>query len=84
MMPVFNWTGYPKGLKGESIHLDVRILAMADAFNAMSSERPYHPSLKKAMIIEKIRQQVSLQFDPQVVKIFLALLAQKEGKEKFE
>jgi len=80
----YDGTGYPKGLKGESIHLGARILAVADAFDAMSSERPYHPSLKKAMIIEEIRQQAGLQFDPQVVEIFLALLAQEEGKEKFE
>jgi len=80
----YDGTGYPKGLKGESIHLGARILAVADTFDAMSSERPYHPSLKKAMIIEEIRQQAGLQFDPQVVEIFLALLAQEEGKEKFE
>jgi HD-GYP domain-containing protein (c-di-GMP phosphodiesterase class II) len=57
---------------------------VADAFDTMSSERSYHPSMKKAMIIEEIRQPAGLQFDPQVVKIFLTLLAQKEGKEKFE
>ena len=80
----YDGTGYPKGLKGESIHLGARILAVADAFDAMSSERPYHPSLKKATIIEEIRRQAGLQFDPQVVEIFLALLAKEEGKEKFE
>jgi HD-GYP domain-containing protein (c-di-GMP phosphodiesterase class II) len=71
-------------MKGESIHLGARILAVADAFDAMSSNRPYHSSLNKATIIEEIRRQAGLQFDPQVVEIFLALLAQEEGKEKFE
>ena len=80
----YDGTGYPKGMKGESIHLGARILAVADAFDAMSSNRPYHSSLNKATIIEEIRRQAGLQFDPQVVEIFLALLAQEEGKEKFE
>jgi response regulator RpfG family c-di-GMP phosphodiesterase len=77
----YDGTGYPKGLKGESIHLGARILAVADAFDAMSSNRPYHSSLNKATIIEEIRSQAGLQFDPQVVEIFLNLLAQEEGKE---
>ena len=79
----YDGTGYPKGLQGEAIHLGARILAVADSYDAMSSERPYHHSMNKEKIIDEIRKQAGLQFDPRVVEIFLTLLAQ-EGKEKFE
>ena len=79
----YDGTGYPKGLQGEAIHLGARILAVADSYDAMSSERPYHHSMDKEKIIDEIRKQAGLQFDPRVVEIFLTLLAQ-EGKEKLE
>jgi len=78
----YDGTGYPKGLKGEAIHLGARIIAVADAFDAMSSERPYRRFLNKQSIIEEIQKQAGFQFDPQVVEILLTLLAQ-EGKERF-
>jgi len=63
-------SGYPKGLKGEDIPLVGRITAVADVFDALTSERPY----KKAWPIEKaatyIKEQVGLQFDPKVVEKF--------------
>ena len=76
----YDGTGYPKGLQGEEIHLGARILAVADSYDAMSTERPYHPPMNKEIIVEEIRKQAGRQFDPRVVEIFLTLLAQ-EGKE---
>lgn len=76
----YDGTGYPKGLKGEAIHLGARILAVADAFDAMRPDRPYRRSLNQSAIVEEFGKQAGLQFDPRVVDIFLTLLAQ-EGKE---
>lgn len=78
----YDGTGYPQGLKGEAIHLGARILAVADSFDAMAAERPFRRPLSKGMILEEIRLQAGFQFDPQVVDIFLTLLAE-EGKERF-
>ncbi len=76
----FDGTGYPKGLQGEEIHLGARILAVADSYDAMSSERPYHLPMNKGKIKDEIRKQAGFQFDPRVVEKFLTLLDQ-EGKE---
>lgn len=77
----FDGSGYPKGLKGEAIHLGARVLAVADSFDAMSSERPYRCSISREKIVEEMQQQAGFQFDPQVVEIFLTLLAEDGGKK---
>lgn len=69
----FDGTGYPRGLKGEQIPLGARIFAVADALDAMVSDRPY----RKALSIEHARGEIKrcsgTQFDPKVVEVFLAL-----------
>jgi len=66
--------GYPYGLKGESIQLGARIMAVADAFDAMISERPYREKpLTKEKAIEEVKKNSGTQFDPQVVKAFLKI-----------
>lgn len=62
--------GYPDGLKGEEIPLGSRILALADAFDAMRSERPYRRALSLEETLEEIRTCSGTQFDPEVVKVF--------------
>jgi len=70
----FNGKGYPNGLKGEDIPLRGRIVAVADVFDALTSERPY----KKAWPVEKalnlIREESGEHFDPECVEAFLAVL----------
>ena len=56
----YDGTGYPKGLQGEAIHLGARILAVADSYDAMSSERPYHLPMNKEKIMDEIRKQAGL------------------------
>ncbi|GAH91361.1 unnamed protein product, partial [marine sediment metagenome] len=67
-------TGYPEGLKGETIPLDARILAIADAFAAMISARPYRDALCDEKVIKQLRQGAGKQFAPQLVEVFISLV----------
>ncbi|PKM84635.1 MAG: hypothetical protein CVU86_06285 [Firmicutes bacterium HGW-Firmicutes-11] len=64
-------TGYPQGLKGEEIPLLSRILAVADAYDAMTEDRVYRKAMSKEAAIEEIKKGAGKQFDPHVVKVFL-------------
>lgn len=64
-------TGYPNGLKGEEIPLLSRILAIADAYDAMTEDRVYRKALTHDEAIEEIRVNAGTQFDPEFVKIFV-------------
>lgn len=64
-------SGYPKGLKGEEIPLQARIITVADAYDAMTSERSYRKSLSKEKVIEELEKCSGTQFDPQIIDIFL-------------
>lgn len=64
--------GYPTGLKGTAIPLAVRILSVADVFDALTSDRPYRQGLSSDAVIAAIRAESGLQFDPDVVSAFLA------------
>ncbi len=66
--------GYPDGLTAEEIPLAARIVAVADAFDAMTSDRPYRPALSRAEAIAELRDQAGKQFDPELVEAFLKLL----------
>ena len=63
--------GYPEGLKGESIPLDARILAIADAFDAMTSARPYHHTFSREEALEELGRGAGTQFDPELAKVFI-------------
>lgn len=66
--------GYPKGLAGEAIPLLSRILAVADAYDAMTQDRPYRKAVSPAEAKEELRRNAGTQFDPQIVDIFLEYL----------
>ena len=76
----FDGTGYPKGLKAKQIPLGARIMAVADAFVAMISKRPYRPPLPVYKAVSEIAKNSGTQFDPQVVSAFMRL--HKSGKFK--
>jgi HD-GYP domain-containing protein (c-di-GMP phosphodiesterase class II) len=67
----FDGKGYPTGLKGEDVPLGARIFAVADAFDAMTSNRPYRRALSVDKAQEEILGNSGSQFDPQVVEAFL-------------
>ena len=70
----YDGKGYPYGIKGETINLGARIMAVADAFDAMISERPYREKpLTKQEAIEEIKENSGTQFDPQVVQTFFEI-----------
>jgi HD-GYP domain-containing protein (c-di-GMP phosphodiesterase class II) len=66
--------GYPNGLTGKIICLGARIFAVADAFDAMTSDRPYRKALGREQAIEIIKQESGKQFDPDIVKAFLKVI----------
>jgi len=66
--------GYPDGLKGEDLSLSERILAVADAYQAMISDRSYRKRLKKRDVIWQLESNSGTQFDPQVVNELLKLI----------
>jgi HD-GYP domain-containing protein (c-di-GMP phosphodiesterase class II) len=65
--------GYPDRLRGERIPLLARVLALADCYDAMRSDRPYRPGLSRAAALAAVRQGAGTQFDPHLAAAFLAL-----------
>jgi PAS domain S-box-containing protein/putative nucleotidyltransferase with HDIG domain len=65
-------TGYPRGLKGEEIPLAARIFAVADVYDALCSDRPYRKAWAVQDVLEYIRSQSGIHFDPAIVEAFLA------------
>ena len=78
----YDGRGYPHGLKGEDIPLISRILAVADAYSAMMSDRPYRKALGKAAIIAELKQMAGSQFDPEIVNAFLDVLDAVEASTR--
>ena len=70
----FNGDGYPDGIKEKDIPLFARIIAVADAYDAMSSDRPYRKKLNKDKILKELKNQSGKQFDPKVVKALFSVL----------
>jgi putative two-component system response regulator len=73
-------SGYPQGLKGDDILLEARIISVADVVEAMSSHRPYRPSLGIDAALDQITQNRGSQFDPEAVDACVALF-QEHGYE---
>jgi len=65
-------TGYPAGLHGTGIPEEARLLAVVDTFDAMTSERPYHPAFPASKAHKEIVSQAGRQFDPAMVQAFCA------------
>ncbi|HEY93201.1 MAG TPA: diguanylate cyclase [Dehalococcoidia bacterium] len=79
----YNGKGYPSGLKGDSIPLEARILSITDAYDAITSPRPYHKQLPPQQALDELRHYAGIQFDPELVDIFCKIMEQTllEGLE---
>jgi len=74
-------TGYPKRLKGEQIPLISRILAIADAYDVMTHDRPYRKAVSKAEAMREIEKCIGTQFDPQLGNLFVQTMSSKQTAE---
>ena len=70
----WNGGGYPLGLKEEEIPLECRILAIIDAYNAMTSDRPYRNALTQEQAIEELRKYSGIQFEPYLTEKFIDMI----------
>jgi HD-GYP domain-containing protein (c-di-GMP phosphodiesterase class II) len=73
-------TGYPRGLKEGHIPMVARIFAVADVWDALTSDRPYRPAWPEEKALAYIREQSGKHFDPRVLEVFLELLAHRQMK----
>ncbi len=66
--------GYPYGLRGEEIPLGARIIAVADSYDAMTTDRPYRRALSRDVVMAELKRGAGVQWDPDVVAAFLRIL----------
>jgi diguanylate cyclase (GGDEF)-like protein len=73
----FDGSGYPDGLRGDEIPLGARAVAVCDAFDAMTTERPYREPVAEADAIQELRRCAGTQFDPMVIEAFCRVIARE-------
>jgi len=74
-------SGYPHGLRGDEIPLQSRIILVADAFEAMTSDRPYRAARSTGEAIAELRRCAGRQFDPAIVEVIASVIAARSGDE---
>ena len=74
----FDGSGYPNHLAGEDINLQARIFAVADVFDALTSDRPYRKGVPRQQTLQMIREKSGTQFDPKVVEVFMRMWAEQQ------
>jgi len=70
----WNGSGYPRGLAGIDIPLEARLFAVADVYDALTSDRPYRKAWPKKKALEYIREQSGSHFDPEMLEVFLKIV----------
>ncbi|MFQ5454402.1 MAG: HD-GYP domain-containing protein, partial [Candidatus Zixiibacteriota bacterium] len=70
----YDGTGYPKGLKGEEIPIEGRLLAVADTFDAIMSDRPYRKGNNLETAVSELIKYKGIQFDPKIVDVLIDLI----------
>jgi len=78
----YDGNGYPFGLKGEEIPIEARLIAVVDAFDAMTSTRPYRTAMAEELAIAEILKHRGIQFDPTVVDAMLRVLQRHRDETK--
>ena len=67
----YDGTGYPEGLRGESIHIYARITTVADVYDALSNDRIYRKAMGENEVLQYLNENSGGLFDPDIVKVFL-------------
>ncbi|MFA7422585.1 MAG: HD domain-containing phosphohydrolase [Acholeplasmataceae bacterium] len=70
--------GYPRGLKGEDIPIRARIISIADAYDAMTSDRPYRSKMTHEVAMKELLDNKGTQFDPKLIDIFVSIFSKKQ------
>lgn len=76
----YDGSGYPKGLRGDEVSVGARIIAVADAFYAMVTDRPYRKALPKGKAVDEILRNAGNQFDPRVVDVFVSVIKEEPSE----
>jgi HD-GYP domain-containing protein (c-di-GMP phosphodiesterase class II) len=71
----YNGTGYPQGLKGDEIPFESQIIQVADAYDAMTSERAYRKALSSKVALEVIRKEIGRQFNPEIARAAIEIFS---------
>ncbi|MDO8736190.1 MAG: GAF domain-containing protein [Thermoleophilia bacterium] len=80
----YDGNGYPDGLGGEENPLGARILFVADAYEAMTSDRPYRKALSTQMALGELERNTGTQFDPRVVEVFARIIRSESNTKREE
>jgi len=72
------WQGLSSRIKGEDIPIGARIIAIADVYQALISDRPYHKAFSRNVAINIIKKASGTQFDPRIVNVFLKIVEKKK------
>jgi putative nucleotidyltransferase with HDIG domain len=80
----WNGSGYPEGLKGEQIPLGARIVAVADVYDALRSDRPYRRAMTLEEAIDELKRMRGKELDPKLVDILLEILEEEKSEEREE
>jgi HD-GYP domain-containing protein (c-di-GMP phosphodiesterase class II) len=80
----WNGTGYPLGQRGEETPIDARIIHVADAYDAMTTERSYRRGICEASAVDELQRQAGTQFDPAIVAAFVAMPRQNSEPPPFQ
>jgi len=75
-------SGYPEGLRGRGIPIEARLLAIADVYDAVTTNRPYHPPQKYHEVIELLKLESGKHFDPDLVPIFISVIEKKRPRPR--
>ena len=82
-MKKLDGSGYPRGIKGDEILIQARIITVADVLEAMASHRPYRAALGMEAAFEELRKYAGKHFDPDVVASCIRIFKEKDFKMKF-
>jgi putative nucleotidyltransferase with HDIG domain len=75
----YDGSGYPDGLRREAIPLAAAIISLVDAYDAMTSERPYRKAMTEEQALNTIRESAGKQFDPELTQVFLRIVMKQDG-----